>query len=144
MDCKISSKYSTRDRTRFTFSEFPGVNFYQNITHGSRVTASFIVFSEILTSEKPQPMRSDTWQHLGIEFVYINAWAKFYQHIPHGSRDKTSFTVSKFGPQQSLDLWQIAFGNQLGLIWSISMCIQNISKYSLWLKSYGQFSLSDW
>ena len=87
-------------------------NFYQNITHETRVWARFIFF-RILTSAKPRPITID----LGLELVNINAYAFFFlllfQNIPHRSRDRASFIFSEFRRRQSLDQWQMTFDDPL-------------------------------
>ena len=51
------------------------------------------------------------WQSPGLDLININMYAKFHLNIPYGSRERTNFTFSEFGPRQSLDQWQMAFGN---------------------------------
>ena len=61
-------------------------NFYQNITHETRVWARFIFF-RILTSAKPRPITIDIPQYLGLELVNINAYAFFCFKIFHTVRE---------------------------------------------------------
>ena len=56
-------------------------NFYQNISHGSRVMGNFHVFT-VWTSAKPRPMDSGILQSLGLDLININGHAKFHQTIP--------------------------------------------------------------
>ena len=72
--------------------------------------------------------------------VNINVYAKVYQNIPLSSRDRAIFTFSEFEPRQRLGQSQMTFDNPLGYILSISMRMQNLSKYSKRFKSYRHFS----
>ena len=69
--------------------------FVQNITHGSRVTASFIFF-RILTSAKSRPMTNGISQYLGLELVNISAYV-FVQEIGPVS------PFAEFGTRQCID-----------------------------------------
>ena len=82
-------------------------------------------FFRIWSSAKPQPMRNDISQSLGLDLDNINVYAEVYQNIPLSSRDKAIFTFSEFGARQSLDRSQMSFDNLMGYILSISMCMQN-------------------
>ena len=88
-------------------------NFYQNITHETRVWARFIFF-RILTSAEPRPITIDIPQYLGLELVNINAYAFFCFKIFHTVRGigLVSF-FSEFRRRQSLDQWQMTFDDPL-------------------------------
>ena len=86
-------------------------------------------------------MRNDIWQYHGLDLVDINGYSRHFQNIPHGSRDMASFTFSEFGPQQSLDQWQMIFGKPLGLIVSKSMCMQNFVNIFHTVQELGPVSL---
>ena len=76
-------------------------------------------------------MKNVISQHLGIDLVDINVYAKVYQNIPLSSRGKAIFTFSEFQLRQHLGQPQMAFDNLLGYILSISMRIQNFIKIGL-------------
>ena len=76
---------------------------------------------------------NDKW-HLTIPWArsgqYQCVRKKLHHNIPLSSRDGSIFTFSEFGPQHSLDWWQISFCNPMGQILSISTCLQNFNKIS--------------
>ena len=67
-------------------------------------------------------------------------YAKFHHNIPLSSRNRVAFTFSEFGPRRSLnDKCHFAIASARSHQYQ---CInKTLSKYSLWFKSYGQFSL---
>ena len=75
-------------------------------------------------------MKNDISQSLGLDIDNIKVYAEVYQNIPLSSRDKAIFTFSEFEPRQRLGQSQMTFDNLLGYILSISMRMQNLSKYS--------------
>ena len=85
-------------------------------------------------------MKNVISQSLGLDLVNINVYTKVYQNIPLSSRDRAIFTFSEFEHRQRLGQSQMTFDNLLGYILSISMRMQNLSKYSKWFKSYRHFS----
>ena len=69
-------------------------------------------------------------------------WA-FFANYP-GTNNFTDCPVtdkSDYGPQHSLDQWQMAFDNLLGYILSISMCKQNLITIFHSVQETGPFSL---
>ena len=104
-------------------------NFYHNILLSSRDRAIFTFF-RIWSSAKPRLMKNFISQSLGLDLGNINAYAKIYQIIPLSSRDRAIFTISEFEPRQRLGQSEMTFEILLGYILSISMRMQNFSKYS--------------
>ena len=115
--CKISSQYFTQFKRQ---DHFP--------------------FFRIWRSAKPRPMKNVISQSLGLDLININVYTNVYQNIPLSSRDRAIFSFSEFGTRQRLSQSQMIFDNHLGYILSISMRMQNLSKYSKRFKSYRHFS----
>ena len=65
--------------------------FHHNIPLSLRDRASFTFF-RIWSSAKPQPMKNDISQSLGLDLDNINVYAEVYRNIPLSSRDKAIFT----------------------------------------------------
>ena len=106
----------------------------------------FRFFFRILISVKPQPWEL-TWQYLGLEFVNFNAAIMRMQNFI-----KIVHTVQEIGPVslffQNLELGKASTDEKwhLAIPWAISCQYQYVckalSKYSVWLKSYGQFTMT--
>ena len=113
-------------------------NFYQNITHETRVWARFMFF-RILTSAKPRPI---TWARA---CQYQCVCIFLFHNIPHRSRDRVSFFLNlDVGKASTNGKWHLT------IPWTryhqhqcvrVRICF---SKYSLWFNSYGQFLLTDY
>ena len=87
--------------------------FYQNIHIVKEKRASFTFF-RIWTAANSRPTINDIWQSLGLDLVNINVLAKVHQNK---------------ACSQSLDRWQIAFGN---LFW---LDLVNINVYAKFYQS---------
>ena len=113
--------------------------FHHNIPLSSRDRAIF-TFLEFGARQNLDRWKNDISQSLGLDLDNIKVYAEVYQNIQLSSRDKAIFTFSEFEPRQRLGQSQMTFDNLLGYILSISMRMQNLSKYSKRFKSCRHFS----
>ena len=74
------------------------------------------------------------WSNGNKDLVNINAYAKFHHKIPLSSNPFSHFQNLKLGKASTNDKCHFA------IYWawylSISMCLQNLTKYPKWFKSY--------
>ena len=100
-------------------------------------------FYRIWNWAKPWPMTNGIWQSLGLDLVIVSVYENFIK-IFHTVQE-----IGQFSLFQTLDLSKAStdYKWHLAIPWARSyqyQCVCKIlSKYSIWLKSYGQFSLTD-
>ena len=108
------------------------------IFHSAQEIEPFSLFQNLEVG-KASTDKNVISQSFGLDLVNIKVYAKVYQNIPLSSSDRAIFTFSEFEPRQRLGQSQMIFDNPLSYILSISMHMQNLSKYSKQFKSYRHF-----
>ena len=93
-----------------------------------------------LASALPQSVTISIWKAHRLDPISINLCANNYQNIPKGSIIMGIF-AAHFGISIASFKEKVGFGNSFVLILSILMCIQNLSKYPIYLKTYGLFNI---